>query len=114
MKFTSFAFTSLLLSSALSVSVNAEDVHPGKAIHDESCLNCHKGNHDEKFYTREGRSVKDLKRLGTMVKMCDANLGTSLFDEDMEDITNYLNDSFYKFPKNQIELSDFAQIVNLL
>ena len=99
MKFVSFAFSSLILSSALSVSVNAEDAHPGKAIHDESCLKCHIGNHDEKFYTRENRRIKDLKGLGTMVKMCDANLGTSLFDEDMEDVTNYLNDNFYKFPK---------------
>ena len=89
----------LLLSSAFSVSANAADAHPGKAIHDESCLNCHVGNHDEKFYTRKNRRIKDLNGLGVMVKMCDANLGTALFDEDMDEITNYLNESYYKFPK---------------
>ncbi len=99
MKLLSVTFVTLLSFSAISVSVNAEDTHPGKALHDESCLTCHLGNHDEKFYTRENRRVKDYKGLGTMVKMCDANLGTALFDEDMEEITNYLNDSFYKFPK---------------
>ena len=99
MKLLSITFITFLFTSAMSFSVNAEDAHPGKALHDESCLNCHKGNHDEKFYTRENLRVKDLKGLGTMVKMCDANLGTALFDEDMEEITNYLNDSFYKFPK---------------
>ena len=99
MKFVSIACSSLVLSSALTVSVNAEDVHPGKAIHDESCLKCHIGNHDEKFYTRENRRIKDLKGLDSMVKMCDANLGTALFDEDMDDVTNYLNENFYKFPK---------------
>ena len=99
MKLLTFAFSSLLLSSVVSVSVNAEDAHPGKAIHNENCLNCHIGNHDEKFYTRENRSIKDLKGLGSMVKMCDANLGTALFDEDMEEVTKYLNENFYKFPK---------------
>lgn len=98
MKFLSFALSSLLLSSVFSVSVYA-DVESGKAIHDENCLNCHKVKHDEKFYTRENHRVKDLKGLGTMVRMCDANLGTSLFDEDMEEITDYLNTSYYKFPK---------------
>jgi len=99
MKLFSTTFITFLLSSTISVSVNAEDAHPGKSLHDESCLNCHLGNHDEKFYTKENRRVKDFKGLGTMVKMCDANLGTALFDEDMEEITNYLNDSFYKFPE---------------
>jgi len=99
MKFLSFVFSSVLLSSAVSISVHAEDVHAGKEVHDESCLKCHKGNHDEKFYTRENRKVKDLKRLGTMVRLCDAKIGTALFDEDIQEITNYLNESYYKFPQ---------------
>ena len=99
MKLFSITFITFLLSSAMSVSVNAADAHPGKALHDENCVNCHMGNHDEKFYTKENRRVKDFKGLGSMVKMCDANLGTALFDEDMDEITNYLNDSYYKFPK---------------
>ncbi len=99
MKLLSSAFIALLISSAISVSVNAADEHPGKAMHDESCLNCHIGDHDEKFYTKKNRRVKDLAGLGSMVRMCDANLGTSLFDEDMDEITDYLNHSYYKFPK---------------
>ncbi|GAA0402387.1 hypothetical protein GCM10009133_08910 [Cocleimonas flava] len=99
MKFLSLALSSLLLSSAFSVSAFADEEMSGKALHDENCLNCHRGNHDEKFYTRKDRRIKDFKGLGSMVRMCDANLGTSLFDEDMEEITEYLNDSFYKFPK---------------
>lgn len=99
MKFLFIALSNLLLLSVFSVSLYAEDAHSGKAIHDENCLNCHKFKHDEKFYTREELRVKDLKGLGTMVRMCDANLGTSLFDEDMDEITDYLNESYYKFPK---------------
>lgn len=99
MKLHITSLSTLFLFSVLSFSVNAEDDHPGKAIHDESCVTCHLGNHDEKFYTRKDRRIKDLKGLGSMVKMCDANLGTALFDEDMEEVTNYLNENFYKFPK---------------
>lgn len=99
MKLLSATFITIILSSAFSVSINAKEEHSGKVIHDENCLNCHIGNHDEKFYTRENRRIKDLKGLGAMVRMCDSNLGTALFDEDMEEITNYLNEGFYKFPR---------------
>ena len=87
------------LAICLPLSLAFSDVHPGKEIHDENCLKCHKGNHDEKFYTRKDRKTKDYKRLQAMVKMCDARMGTQMFDEDMEDVWNYLNDSYYKFPK---------------
>jgi mono/diheme cytochrome c family protein len=77
----------------------AEDVSQGKALHDESCLKCHIKDHNEAFYTREGRKMTSYKGLQSMVRMCDANLGTQLFDEDMEEIGKYLNDNYYKFPE---------------
>ena len=78
----------------------AEDVHPGKETHDESCLNCHikNKNHNEAFYTRKDRKIDSYQRLQSMVKMCDAKIGTQLFDEDMEEIGKYLNEAYYKFP----------------
>ena len=97
MKITSFLVTGVMLS--LAFTAQAKEEHAGKEAHDENCLTCHKGNHDEAFYTRKDRKTKDLKRLHSMVRMCDARMGTALFDEDMIDIGNYLNDSYYKFPK---------------
>ncbi len=97
MKLLSPALAGLLICMPLSLAT--ADEHPGKEIHDENCLKCHKGNHDAKFYTRKDRKTKDFKRLQSMVKMCDAKIGAKMFDEDMEDVWNYLNDSFYKFPK---------------
>ena len=97
MKVTSMIVSGLLIS--LSLSVQAKDEHPGKSVHDENCLKCHKGTHDEAFYTRKDRKIKDYKRLQSMVRMCDSRMGTALFDDDMVDIGNYLNDSYYKFPK---------------
>lgn len=97
MKTISIIFAGLLTS--IPLSLHAADEHPGKEIHDENCLNCHKGNHDGAFYTRKDLKTKNYKRLQSMVKMCDARMGTKLFDEDMEDIGNFLNDTYYKFPK---------------
>jgi len=84
--------------ASILFSVNADDLSQGKEIHDESCLSCHMGNHDEAFYMRKDRKMKSQKGLMTMIRMCDAQIGTSLFDEDMEEIGKYLNNSFYKFP----------------
>ena len=86
------------IMTSVSFSVNAEDLSQGKEIHDENCLKCHMGNHDEAFYTRKDRKMKSQKGLMTMIRMCDAQIGTSLFDEDIEEIAKYLNQNFYKFP----------------
>lgn len=97
MKFPTLIILSTVLSLPLSFA--SADIHPGKAIHDEGCLKCHKGNHDAAFYTRKDRKTKTLDRLQTMVRMCDARMGTALFDEDMAELVDYLNTEFYKFPK---------------
>lgn len=97
MKISTILLTGMMLS--IPFSLHAADEHPGKEIHDDNCLKCHKGNHDAAFYTRKDRKTPTYKRLHSMVKMCDARMGTKLFDEDMEDITNFLNDTYYKFPK---------------
>ena len=69
------------------------DAHPGKLLHDANCISCH----DSKVYTREDHKMQDLTQLAAQVRRCDANLGTSLFDEELDQITEYLNKDFYKF-----------------
>ena len=69
--------------------------HPGKAIHDASCISCH----DSGVYSRTDRKMTDFTMLAAQVRRCDANLGTKLFDEDLNNVTAYLNETFYKFPK---------------
>lgn len=75
------------------------DPHPGMEIHEQNCAACHIAPHDEAFYTRPDRKMQSYEKLQGMVRMCDANLGTQLFDEDMEQIGDYLNQAFYKFEK---------------
>lgn len=95
------------MSMALSAQAEEEtakaDAHPGMALHEENCAACHMRAHDEAFYTRPDRKMESLKQLQGMVRMCDANLGTQLFDEDMEQIADYLNTAFYKFTDGATE-----------
>lgn len=71
----------------------ATDFDPA-SFHAANCTRCH----GTEVYTRPDRRVTDLERLRAMVRMCDANVGTRLFDEDMETLTRHLNDNFYHFP----------------
>ena len=82
-----------------STSTNAKAADPnaplGKALHDANCISCH----DAKVYTRAERKVLDYTQLAAQVRRCDANLGSRLFDEDLAQITEYLNQAYYNYPK---------------
>jgi hypothetical protein len=90
------AFISLFLLSALSVGAPAESTEfDAEHFVNTKCVACH----DSTVYTRENRRVKSLQRLESQVRMCDANLGTTLFDKDLHAVVDYLNDNYYKFEK---------------
>lgn len=73
----------------------ALDAHPGKILHEANCISCH----DAKVYTRPERKVLDYTQLAAQVRRCDANLGSRLFDEDLAQITDYLNQTYYHYTK---------------
>lgn len=86
-------FVAMLLTlpaaQSLAEEFNAEDYHHGH------CMACH----DNDVYTRDDRKMKSYEMLQNQVARCDANLGAGLFPDDMDQLTNYLNDTFYKFGK---------------
>jgi mono/diheme cytochrome c family protein len=98
MKQISLTATALLLAG--TSMAQAEGAHDGKALHEKYCAGCHMIPHDATFYQRPERKTQSYEKLQGMVRFCDANLGTQLFDEDMTAIGDYLNDTYYKFPKN--------------
>ncbi|MCB1638775.1 MAG: cytochrome c, partial [Thiothrix sp.] len=63
------------------------DQHPGKVLHDANCISCH----DTGAYSRVDRKIRNRDQLLAQVRRCDANLGTRLFDEDLEQVADYLN-----------------------
>lgn len=82
-------------ATQITSSATGLDAHPGKALHDANCISCH----DAKVYTRVEHKVLDYTQLAAQVRRCDANLGSRLFDEDLAQITDYLNQAYYKYPK---------------
>ncbi len=73
-------------------SVAAEGFNPAQHLA-EKCSSCH----SDDFYTRPDRRAKSLGQLKRIVRRCETNLGTGLFDDEIDTLANYLNDTYYKF-----------------
>ncbi|HIP80860.1 MAG TPA: hypothetical protein EYH16_00410 [Leucothrix mucor] len=86
---------SVLLSSAFMSNVAlAGDVANGKKLFTESkCNQCH----GTEVFTKKDRKVTSLPMLEKKVRLCDSNLSTNWFDDDIIDVTAYLNKQYYKF-----------------
>ncbi|NNJ94441.1 MAG: cytochrome c [Halobacteria archaeon] len=83
-------FTLLFVPAALAT---AADTAHGMTLAQQHCTACH----DNGVYTRENRRITTLDGLRTQVRRCELSLGLKWFDEDIDDVTVYLNESFYKF-----------------
>jgi len=55
------------------------------------------GCHGDEVYSRPNHRMQDLKQLEGQVRRCDANVGTSLFDDDIETLVKYLDNTYYHF-----------------
>lgn len=85
----------LIFTSLLSGMTNlcAADLERGEALHDEHCTSCHK----PVIYTRSDRMVNNLDALRERVKQCELANDLLWFEEDVEDVSAYLNSGFYQF-----------------
>jgi hypothetical protein len=77
----------------LSSPVQAVDIENGKALHDANCLRCH----DETNYTRPNRIVDSYDALRKRISDCEIMAEMAWFEEEIDDVTAYLNDAFYRF-----------------
>ncbi len=88
---------SLLIGICLLVlpltAIHAEDISLGKELHQEYCLECH----NSELYERADRTVKTLKHLRSQVLFCAVNNDVEWFDEEIDDVTAYLNAFYYLF-----------------
>ncbi len=86
----------LLISLCLLGASNtllAADIKNGKQLQQKNCMSCH----DDSMYSRDERRIKDLSGLRTQVQRCESTLGLTWFDDEVDDVTAYLNKSFYQF-----------------
>ena len=85
----------LLLTAASIIPVHAANVEHGKKLYTERCGGCH----DTKVHTRPNRIVHTYEDLVNRVRFCDNAAKAGLKDEEIYDVSDYLNNTFYKFMK---------------
>lgn len=85
----------LLLSGLTALPTFAADVEKGKKLYTERCGGCH----DTKVHTRPNRIVHTYEDLVNRVRFCDNAAKANLSEEEIYDVSDYLNDTFYKFLK---------------
>ncbi|MCV6638903.1 hypothetical protein [Candidatus Albibeggiatoa sp. nov. NOAA] len=101
-----------LISLCLTSAVYAEeaiDISEGQQLHDKACLSCHDSmtnGKPEQIYTREDRvdsSIEDLAGLKSRVRACAINTGAQWFDDEVAQVVDYLNNTYYKFGLEESE-----------
>ncbi len=92
----------VLITLLLSLNLFANDIKEGKELYlDAKCQKCHL--QDDKFdpnsIKKEGLSskVKNKDDIRKWVESCDNFFNIGWFPEEIDKVTEYLNNSFYKF-----------------
>lgn len=88
----------VFLLGCLAPAVQAESMLPGdaakgKQLHDAGCVSCH----GSEVYTRKDRRIKTVEGLIGQVNACNRNLSRSYSNAQLNDLTKYLNETYYKF-----------------
>lgn len=94
--------TIIILGSISSPVFAAEDktmvlgnAKNGEKLHTKHCTACHKNE----VYTRKNKNVKSFSALAGRVKGCSGQVGANFTREQLQDVTKFLNSSFYKFKR---------------
>jgi hypothetical protein len=82
------------ISAAARAGDEAADAH---AMHEQNCVKCH----GTEIYTRPDRKVTSYEGLGRQVRRCETALGLRWFDEDITEVTSYLNREYYRLMPEQ-------------
>lgn len=99
----------MAMAALLVVGAGAAQANPfakgnagnGKKLHDPKCMSCHNSMFPDKdgtqLYSEMFRKVDSHKALKGMVEFCSNRTNSGWFEEDIQHVSRYLNDSYYKF-----------------
>lgn len=77
------------------------DAAAGKKLFDQhKCNSCHAsmlGGDGSTMFTKANHKIKTPDSLKTQVQTCSTNLGLMMFEDDVENVSAYLNNNYYKF-----------------
>lgn len=80
-----------------STIVYAEDPGPKELFDEANCVKCHS---TDRLKAREEK-VNNFEKLHKSVNNCAINTGAGWFDEEIEDVSKYLNKHYYHFDEKK-------------
>ena len=89
---TSIAIAAILWLS--SASTNAANPNRGQAMYELRCVECH----DTSVHGRQNRSAKNYEEIRSWVIRWNRTLGGLWEIEDIDDVSAYLNNRYYRYP----------------
>jgi mono/diheme cytochrome c family protein len=90
----------VMLTCLFLMSPALADMQRGADLHANNCVACHDklmGGDGNALYKRADRRIQSLPALEQQVRRCKDNLGLVWFDDQVQDVADYLNATFYKF-----------------
>lgn len=89
------AFVLLLSLTPALAADRAPDVKKGEALVADKCMGCH----DNRQYTRPNRIIHTYEDLRGRVEFCDSASNANFSGNDLDDVVEFLNVTYYKFKK---------------
>lgn len=78
---------------ATSGAFAAGDIANGETLYRSACLGCH----DTGIHTRPDKIIFSKKALRNRVEFCEGNTNAGWNASQMDDVTEWLNATFYKY-----------------
>jgi mono/diheme cytochrome c family protein len=73
----------------------------GKQLHDPRCAACHNSMFPDKdgtqLYSDLFRKMDTPSKLKGMIEFCNNRTNSGWFEEDIQNVARYLNDTYYQF-----------------
>ena len=83
-----------LALGVLSTQMAFASDHPGKALHEQAdCMKCHAAQ------PYDPKKSDSFPKLVKTVQFCNDNLNTGFFEDEVEQLADYLNNEYYHHPK---------------
>ncbi|MEO6022003.1 MAG: hypothetical protein ABIP64_02590 [Burkholderiales bacterium] len=94
-----FCILVAIILPLIAFSSNAADPGRGRALYETQCMECH----DVSVHGRKNRDAKNYEDIRKWVARWNRNLGGYWGKEEIEDVTDYLNERYYSFPCTGLE-----------
>lgn len=75
-------------------AVGAGDFDRGQLLYQARCVGCH----DKSVHNRNARKAVTVEAIRAQVKRWDGAMGGAWKDPEVDDVTTYLNELYYKYP----------------